>query len=72
MVASLTPTGRSSVLVERYQSSVHQRAAIGALLHAEASTINANVTGPVGDLDGDGVVSTADLIILLGAWGVCR
>ncbi len=27
---------------------------------------------PVGDLDGDGVVGSSDLIILLGAWGRCR
>lgn len=27
--------------------------------------------GIVGDLDGDGVVGTSDLVILLGAWGPC-
>ena len=26
---------------------------------------------PLGDLDGDGLVGTADLIIMLGAWGPC-
>ncbi len=26
---------------------------------------------PIGDLDGDGIVGTADLILLLGAWGPC-
>ncbi len=31
----------------------------------------AQITGPPGDLDGDGEVGIADLLILLAAWGVC-
>ncbi len=39
------------------------------------STLRLEVTiggsGPVGDLNGDGIVNGADLGLLLGAWGVC-
>ena len=28
-------------------------------------------TGPLGDLNGDGIVNGADLGLLLGSWGVC-
>jgi hypothetical protein len=30
-----------------------------------------SVTAPLGDLDGDGLVSTGDLLMLLGMWGAC-
>jgi len=33
--------------------------------------ITAFVSGPLGDLNGDGVVNVSDLLILLGQWGTC-
>lgn len=38
---------------------------------ADVRAYQTKIQGPVGDLDGDGVVGTADLIILLGMWGRC-
>jgi len=36
-----------------------------------AGTVTITPLGPLGDLNGDGVVDGADLLILLGAWGKC-
>lgn len=33
--------------------------------------LNETSPGPIGDLDGDGIVGTPDLLILLGMWGPC-
>jgi hypothetical protein len=39
---------------------------------ASAARLEMSVTlGPLGDLDGDGQVSTSDLLAMLGAWGPC-
>jgi hypothetical protein len=36
-----------------------------------AFVLTPKATGPVGDLNGDGVVDVFDLLMLLGAWGPC-
>ena len=42
-----------------------------ALASAAQLHLTVDVTGVLGDLDGDQIVATTDLLALLAAWGAC-
>lgn len=60
------PGQPSGGLVEYWVSAVDYANNVGI-----GKTLSFTVSGVLGDLDGDGTVSTSDLLILLSQWGVC-
>ncbi len=57
--------------LQQYFARLHV-AATGWFVFAELNKNPYDLSPRVGDLDGDGVTGSSDLITLLGDWGVCR